>query len=213
MTPWPELNAFLDRGLSPVYLVLTVVAFLKYVVPLVPGDMILLAGVFLVGARGGSWPLAVLCVALGGSAGAWLAYLWGRRFGRLLLKYRRMRRATLKVEGLLGRWGYWPLVLNRFIPYVRPALFPAAGLLRMEPFPVAIAALTSNVLFGSFVVALAYSAGIRYARFLSLFHLYQIWLGVLLLALLSLAALWLYRASRGEPNGGATPPAEPPKHS
>ena len=202
MTGWPWLGPFLDQGLWVVYLVLALAAFLKYTAPIVPGDTVLLAGIFLVGARNGSWLLAGVCVASGGTAGAWIAYLWGGRFGRLLLRGRRLRRAILKVESLLGRWGYWPLVLNRFIPYVRPAIFPAAGLLRMRGGPVALSALASNVLFGAFVVALGYSAGKRYARFLSLFRIYQVWLGLLVLALLSLAAFAIYRATRGPSNGG-----------
>ena len=196
MTPWPALNALLAHGLWPVYLVLFAAAFVKYTAPFLPGDMVLLISVFLVGVRSGSWTLAVAAITAGGTLGALLAFLWGRHFGALLLRRPKLGVAMVRVERMLGRWGYWPLVLNRFVPYVRPALFPAAGMLNMAPGPVALSALSGNLLFGGFVVVLGYSAGKRYARLASIYQLYQVWIALLVVGALSAAAVYLFWSSR-----------------
>ena len=197
MTGFAPLDGFLDRGLWPVYLVLAVVAFLKYLAPFVPGDFVLLASVFLVGLRGGSWPLAAACVTAGGAAGALAAYGIGRRYAPLVLRKSRLRRLYRRVEKVLGRWGYWPLVLNRFVPYIRPALFPAAGVLRMPLKQVAASAVVSNALFALFLGWLGYGACRRFGRLQSLYDLYHVWLGFLVLAALSGMAAWIFLRQRG----------------
>lgn len=198
MTHVPWLDAILDHGLWPLYATLAVTAFLKYLAPFVPGDFILLVSVFLMGLRGGSWPLAVLCLTAGGTAGALSAYGLGRRYSPALLRKSRFRKLFRRVERILGRWGYWPLVLNRFVPYIRPALFPAAGILRMPPKPVAASALASNFLFGLFLAWLGYGAGRRFGRLQSLYGLYHVWLGLLVLLLLSFIAAWIFLQRRGD---------------
>ncbi len=196
MTGWPLLEAFLSRGLWPVYLVLAVSAFVKYALPFLPGDFVMLVALFFVGHQDGSWIVAVLCITAGGTAGAYVAFLWGGHFGSLLMRWQRMRDLTVRVEDMLGRWGYWPIVLNRFIPYVRPAILPAAGLMRMKAGPVVLSAAVSNVLFAVLAVALGYSAGHSYGHLKALYTIYQFWLGLAVLVLLSLGALLLFHAAR-----------------
>jgi membrane protein DedA with SNARE-associated domain len=203
MTGIEALDGFLDRGLWPVYLALFVVAFLKYLAPFVPGDFVLLASVFLIGLRSGSWALAMVCITAGGAGGALAAYGVGRRYAPLVLRKSRLRRLYRRVERVLGRWGYWPLVLNRFVPYIRPALFPAAGVLRMPLRPVAAAAIGSNCLFALFLAWLGFGAGRRFSRLQSLYDLYQIWLGLLVLVLLSAAASWIFLRQRDADDEGA----------
>lgn len=196
MTPWPALDAFLSQGLWPVYSVLALAAFVKYALPVLPGDFVLLVALFFVGHEHGSWGTALLVITAGGTAGAYVAFLWGGHFGALLMKWQRMRNLTVRVEGMLGRWGYWPIILNRFIPYVRPAILPAAGLMRMRTGPVVLSAAVSNFLFALLAVGLGYSAGQSYGHMQALYKLYQFWLGLAVMALLSLGALLVFHAAR-----------------
>ncbi len=179
-------------------------AFVKYLIPLVPGDAALLGSVFFVGVHHGSWLLAVALITIGGTAGALSAYLWGRRFGGALLKNSKMAGAVGKVQGLLGRWGAWPLVANRFVPYVRTLFFPVAGLLRLPAWPVTAAAISGNLLFGAFLAALGYSAGRGYGEIATLYHFYQIWLGAAVAVLLLgffIYLLWLRPLLPGRAKG------------
>lgn len=187
------------------YLVMAFAACIKYLVPLVPGDAALLGSVFFVGVHHGSWLLAITLITAGGTVGALCAYLWGRRFGGLLLKNKKMAGVAEKVQALLGRWGVWPLVLNRFVPYVRTLFFPMAGLLRLPSWPVLLAAVAGNFLFAAFLAALGYSAGRGYGEIATLYHFYQVWLGaavvVMLLGLFAYV-LWFRSLLSKKTSGG-----------
>jgi membrane protein DedA with SNARE-associated domain len=192
MSFWTDPTAWLgNETLWILYGVLALAAFVKYTIPILPGDLVLLVCVFFVGAKGGSGWISVGAITAGGTTGALLAFWWGRHFGNRFMRRPRFRRLTGRVETLLGRWGYWPLLLNRFVPYVRPALFPAAGMLRMKALPTQACALLGNALFGLFVVVLGHSAGRQWGQLVSLYHLYQLWLGLMVFALLSLLAGYL----------------------
>ncbi len=191
MSLWHDPAAWLPHNLAYLYAALALFAFLKYTIPVFPGDVLQVACVFLVGARGGSGWNSACSIAVGGTLGAWLAFWWGERFGAAYLKRPRFARPMDRVERLLGRWGYWPLVLNRFVPYVRIVLFPAAGLLKMNALPVAASALAGNALFGAFVVLLAHRAGQEWGQLASLYHYYQLWLGLFVFAFLSLLTAYL----------------------
>lgn len=188
------LQPFLGHGLEGIYLLLALAAFLKYVAPPVPGDLCLLLGVFYLGLRGGSQGAGVAAIAAGGATGALAAYFWGRRFGRVLHRWKRVSSLCRRVEGILGRWGAWALLANRFVPYVRTLMYPAAGILKIPAGRVAAAAVAGNLLFAVLVVALGYTAGRSFPRLQSLYHLYQFWLGALALALLGALAAVIYRS-------------------
>jgi len=189
--PVPFQDALLSGGLLGVYALMALAAFLKYTVPFLPGDAALLAGVFWVGARGGSWGLAALSMVAGGTLGAMVAYAWGRRFGAVLSRPRRLAAAVEKVRLLLGRWGIWAIVANRFIPGARTLFLPVAGVLRMPAGEVAAAAAVGNLLFAALLVAVGYSAGREYARIASIYHLYLAWFSAAAVVILCGAILYL----------------------
>lgn len=186
-----------QHGLVVLYAILLAAAFLKYVFPPAPGDLASLLAIFWIGMKDGSFTLAVAALTLGGTLGAWVAFAWGGQVGAFLAR-RSPRMAILqgRVEAVLIRWGPWPLVVNRFVPYLRTFLFPSAGVLRMRRLPVLAAAFAGNLLFGLFLVGLAYTAGKRFARMNALYNLYLFWVGLAVLALLAGVGLWAYLASR-----------------
>lgn len=203
MSLWQDPLAWLGHeDLWLLYVLMLLLSFLKYAAPPVPGDIFMLAAVFLVGLKGGSGWISACAITLGGTVGAFVAYEWGRRYGVRLLRRGRTARLMDRVEGLLGRWGYWPLLANRFILYVRCVLFPAAGMLQMKPLPVTLAAAGGNALFAAFLVLLGHSAGREWGRFASMYHVYQAWLGLFVFSLLGLMAGYLvygaWRAKRAE---------------
>lgn len=205
MSSWSDPAAWLGHEtLWILYALIALAAFVKYVVPILPGDMVLLACVFLVGIKGGSGWVSAGVITVAGSAGALVAFWWGRHFGDRFMRRPRFLRITGRVEALLGRWGYWPLLFNRFVPYVRPALFPAAGMLRMRPLPVAASAFAGNALFGGFLVLLAYRAGRQWATLSSAYRFYQAWLGLVVFGFLSLLALILILGAWKGRRGGKT---------
>jgi membrane protein DedA with SNARE-associated domain len=203
MSLWQDPIAWLGHeDLWLLYVLMLLLSFLKYAAPPVPGDILMIAAVFLVGLKGGSGWISAGAITVGGTLGAFVAYEWGRRYGTRLLRRGRTARLMDRVEGLLGRWGYWPLLANRFILCVRCVLFPAAGMLQMRPVPVMLAAAGGNALFGVFLVLLGHTAGKEWGRFASMYHVYQAWLGLFVFALLGLMAGYLaygaWRAKKAE---------------
>ena len=158
---------------------------IKYVLPFLPGDTLMLVALFWIGMKAGSWPIAIMAITAGGFLGAAIAFDWGIRAGKAGKKrIRGVGSVAVSVQPMLRRWGWWPLLFNRFVPYVRPFLFPAAGMLGMKRKTVYLCALGGNIMFGIGLAAIGYSAGRRYARLNSLYHAYQYWLAMLFLGML-----------------------------
>jgi membrane protein DedA with SNARE-associated domain len=197
------------EGLWVLYAALFAAAFLKYVAPFVPGDLITLVALFYIGMRDGSWTIGVAAITLGGTLGAFAAFAWGAKAGAFLAaRSPRLKKLQGRVERALLKWGVWPLVLNRFVPYIRPLLFPTAGALKMKPVPVVVSAFFGNVLFAFFLVGLAYTAGHRFSHLENLYRLYQLWIGLAVFMLLAALAIAFWRASRrngGKESEGAAP--------
>lgn len=191
-------------SLWPIYAAILLAAFVKYLLPFLPGDMVLLVSTFWVGMRGGSWSISIAAVTLGGFAGACLAFLGGGRFGERILRGKHLGPLTAKVVAALNRWGFWPLLFNRFLPYVRPVLYPAAGMIGMPAWPVVLSAFFSNLFFGIFLVAVAHTAGRQFSRLQGLYELYQFWLGLLAIAFLATLAWWLFRGSKKDPESAVS---------
>ncbi len=198
MLPLLDSFGFLGREpLWPLYFLLAAMAMAKYLVPFLPGDTLMLVSLFFIGVKEGSWIGAMVAIALGGAAGAIAAFYWGYS-AKWLRGPKSVRRVITSVQPILKRWGWWPLLFNRFIPYVRPFLFPAAGLLKMPRKPVFASALAGNFLFGVVLAGIGYGAGRHYARLTTLYHLYQYWLGALFLLLVLFLGSYLFFRKRNK---------------
>ncbi len=133
--------AWLDGLLHAVgpaaYLILFLAALVEYVFPPFPGDTVTLMG-GLYAVRGEKpWGLVFAAVTLGSVLGAALDYQLGAyvarraREGRAALGFTRERVEALHASA--RSYGPWLLVLNRFMPAVRGAVFLGAGVAGM-PF-------------------------------------------------------------------------------
>lgn len=102
-----------------------------------PGDSLLLAaGVVLAqhGHEGGAWTLAFVATAVA-VAGNQVGYVVGRYTGTRILARkdgRILNRANLdRARRFLDRWGFWSVVVARWVPWVRtlaPMIAGAAGM-------------------------------------------------------------------------------------
>jgi membrane protein DedA with SNARE-associated domain len=107
-------------------------AFIEYVFPPFPGDMVVLLGAWYAVQGQLSWPLAFLAVTAGSVAGALVDHRLGVLLGRGLAHGWADRLGLnpdrlARFEASYRRWGALLLVANRFLPGVRAFLFVAAG--------------------------------------------------------------------------------------
>lgn len=129
--------------------------FLGVFIPFITGDS-LLFGSGLVAASSSNLNIVVLAVGIGIAAflGDQVGFLLGRRYGRGYLERRGGRRtqlAIVKTESFYLKYGWWAVVVARFMPWARVFVPVVAGVGRMNYYKF----LSSNV-----VGALAWGVGI-----------------------------------------------------
>ena len=107
-------------------------AFVEYVFPPFPGDLLVVLGSWYAVRGHLSWPVVYGAVTAGAVAGAWVDHQFGVWLGARLehspTAARFLSPAQLaRFEEAYRRWGFWLLLLNRFVPGVRGFIFVAAG--------------------------------------------------------------------------------------
>jgi membrane-associated protein len=107
-------------------------AFIEYVFPPFPGDLLVVLGAWYAVHGDLSWPAVFVAVTAGAVVGAWVDHRIGAWLGQRL-EHSPTAAKVLSPERLAAfeaayrRWGSWLLLLNRFFPGVRGFLFVAAG--------------------------------------------------------------------------------------
>ena len=120
--------------------------FLGVFIPFITGDS-LLFGSGLVAASTGNINIVILVIGTGIAAflGDQVGFLLGRHYGRDYLERhggRRTQAAIIKTESFYRKFGWWSVVIARFMPWARVFVPVVAGVGRMNYYKF----LTSNLL-------------------------------------------------------------------
>ena len=162
--------ASFDAQLSPVapflfYVVVAGIVFIEtafLVGFFLPGDSLLFSAGLVAAARSDvNIVILVLAVFLAAFIGDQVGYVLGRKIGRPYLQKKnskRMQKMLLKSERFYERYGWWSVVIARYIPWVRTFVPPIAGTVKMNYYKF----LTANAL-GAFL----WGVGITLAGFYS----------------------------------------------
>jgi membrane-associated protein len=131
--------------------------------PFITGDSLVFAA-GLVAATAGSG-VNIWVMATGVGIAAWLGdqvgYALGRHFGRPYLDKRKgawLRKAIAKSESFYERWGWWAMVIGRFIPMVRALVPPIAGIAKMNYYKFFSANLVGALAWGVGLTVTGYFA-------------------------------------------------------
>jgi membrane protein DedA with SNARE-associated domain len=206
------LDALAALPLVPTYLVLMALSALENVFPPVPADTAVALGAFL--ARRGEIsvvPLTLLCwLANLGSACA--TYLVGRRHGRAFFRDG-WGRKVLPPEGLAAledayaRWGTAAIFASRFLPGLRAAVPPFAGVAGFPPLRALVPAALASLIWYSFLAAAGYQLAANWEGVKALVASTNRALGIVALVVTAATAAWLWRRSRrGARSSGPPPP-------
>lgn len=121
------------------YLVLTVFlySFFEVIFPPIPGDSLLILSGSISGLSGVNPMAIIISASLGTFASSVLLYLLGARMEKALLhssKYSQILDSKMfhKLEKWFQRFGFWTILLSRFIPVVRSGIILAAGMVNMD---------------------------------------------------------------------------------
>ena len=162
--------ASFDDQLSPVapflfYVVVAGIVFIEtafLVGFFLPGDSLLFSAGLVAAARSDvNIVILIFAVFLAAFIGDQVGYVLGRKIGRPYFQRRnskRMQKMLLKSERFYERYGWWSVVIARYIPWVRTFVPPIAGTVKMNYYKF----LTANAL-GAFL----WGVGITMAGFYS----------------------------------------------
>ena len=162
--------ASFDDQLSPVapflfYVVVAGIVFIEtafLVGFFLPGDSLLFSAGLVAAARSDvNIVILIFAVFLAAFIGDQVGYVLGRKIGRPYFQRRnskRMQKMLLKSERFYERYGWWSVVIARYIPWVRTFVPPIAGTVKMNYYKF----LTANAL-GAFL----WGIGITLAGFYS----------------------------------------------
>ncbi|PJJ72331.1 membrane-associated protein [Diaminobutyricimonas aerilata] len=136
--------------------------FVGVVVPFLTGDSLLFAA-GIVAATNDDVSIWVLCigVAIAAIAGDQVGFVLGRRYGRPYLLRRRsrfVRAAVERTERLYELFGWWSVVVGRYVPWVRVFVAPVAGIGGMAYWRFVTANVVGAVTWGVLITAVGYWA-------------------------------------------------------
>jgi membrane-associated protein len=164
MSQWlADLSDPTSLSAGAVYLVVLVLVYVESGLLLgffLPGDSVLFTAGLLAAEPGSALRIEPLAIGvfLAAVAGDATGYWTGRRFGRpwLLRRAGRAARHVETAERFYDRYGWWAVVIARFIPWVRTFTPVVAGVGRM-PYPRFLSAnLAGAGTWGSGLVLLGY---------------------------------------------------------
>lgn len=135
--------------------------FIGAFIPFITGDSL----VFAAGLVSASSGLDIWVMAIGVGVAAWLGdqvgYTLGRHYGRPYLDKRKgswIKTGIEKSEKLFTAWGWWAVVIARFMPWARVFVPAIAGIARMNYY---------KFFSANLVGALAWGSGLTFAGYYS----------------------------------------------
>jgi membrane-associated protein len=172
--------ASFDAQLSPVapflfYVVVGGIIFIETALLVgffLPGDSLLFSAGLVAAVRGDvNIVILVLTVFLAAFIGDQVGYVLGRKIGRPYFQKRnskRMQKMLHKSERFYEKYGWWSVVIARYIPWVRTFVPPIAGTVKMNYYKFLSANALGAFLWGV-VITLAgfYSGSISWVKDIS----------------------------------------------
>ena len=172
-------------GLPPalIYLTIFVIAYGENVLPPIPGDMIVVFGGYLAGKSVVSLIGVVGLSSVGGTLGFMTMFYFGKRLGNVVLqpdRYRWLPKDQIATgQRWLSRWGYGLIAVNRFLSGTRSVISLVAGMAKLPPRPVLLAASLSSFIWCGLIAWLGYVVGDNWeivGEYLAIYGKIAMWL-------------------------------------
>ena len=127
--------------------------FVGAFIPFITGDSLVFAAGLIAAAHSDSINIFVMAIGVG--IAAWLGdqvgYTLGRHFGRPYLDKRNgswLKKAIIRSEQFYQRYGWWSVVVARFVPWARVIIPALAGIGKMNYYKFFTANFVGAVLWG-----------------------------------------------------------------
>ena len=195
------LDALASLPLVPTYLVLMALSAVENVFPPVPADTAVALGAFL--ARRGAVsvvPLAILCwLANVGSAA--FTYFVARRHGSSFFREGWGRKIVgpgmlAALDEAYARWGVVGIFLTRFLPGLRAAVTPFAGIAGLGPARALLPAAAASAIWYAFLAYAGFALAANWMAVKAVVGDANRALGSLAAVAAVVIGVWLWRRSR-----------------
>ena len=184
--------------LSPAWILLSVffVAFIENLFPPSPSDILIVAAGSLVGVGTLGWIETLSIATAGSTLGFLLMYKVGDWFGAHILEQGKISfipvSAVQRVESWFRRYGYWIIVVNRFLSGTRAVVSFFAGMAELNLFVTTVLCFLSALVWNALLVYGGYLLGANWRSigvYLSTYS--QVATGVAVVVVLILVARFL----------------------
>ncbi len=194
------LAELLSRTGPAAPLLLFLAAFVEYVFPPFPGDLLVVLGAWYATHGAISWPLTFAAVTGGAVLGAavdWRVGRWlGARIGERAAAGRLDRTQVARFEAAYRRWGGLLLVANRFLPGIRAFFFVAAGASGIPLWEVLLFGGVSAALWNGLLLAAGAFLARNQEELVELVGRYNTAVLALLAVAVVVGLVWIWRARR-----------------
>lgn len=147
-------------GLSPfwIYISLFAFAFVENVFPPSPSDLVVVLGGSLIGTHSLHFIPTLLATTIGSVIGFMVLFLIGTQLDKKIIKAGKVKFISTegleKVEKWFLKYGYWIILVNRFLPGTRSVISLFAGLSELDIKKTIILATISALVWNSSIIYL-----------------------------------------------------------
>lgn len=147
-------------GLSPfwIYISLFAFAFVENVFPPSPSDLVVVLGGSLIGTHSLHFIPTLLATTIGSVIGFMALFLIGTQLDKKIIKAGKVKFISTegleKVEKWFLKYGYWIILVNRFLPGTRSVISLFAGLSELDIKKTIILATISALVWNSSIIYL-----------------------------------------------------------
>lgn len=196
------------QTLSPmlVYGLIFGIAFVENIFPPSPSDMVIVFGGTLIGLGRVGFVETLLCATAGSTTGFLVMYKIGDWFGDNILERQRLKfipiDAVRKVEEWFRTYGYWIIVVNRFLTGTRAVVSFFAGMSELKLGKTTVLCFVSALAWNAILVTSGYLLGQNWERIGFYLRTYsEVVTGIVIVVLLFFLGRYFYtkRNSRNSP--------------
>ena len=139
-----------------VYSAIFLIAYIENLFPPSPSDIMIVAGGYLVGIGHIDFLTALFIATVGSTTGFMTMYKIGDWFGVRIIEAGKIKFLPLesvhKVEGWFRKYGYWLIVVNRFLSGTRAVVGFFAGMSEVKFIPTAVLCFFSALAWNAILV-------------------------------------------------------------
>lgn len=172
-----------------------VITYVENILPPSPSDVLLVFIGTLVGVGAASFPVTLVFATLGSVAGFYTMFTIGRVLGDKIMQSPIGQLFPLeslqRAEQWFQRWGYYVIVVNRFLSGTRSVVSLFAGMSHLEPVRTTVLCGISALIWNTLVLYAGVLLGENWRTVEEYFHTY----GLIIAIVIAVLLVWLIISS------------------